>query len=124
MLYNKILTLLAIFCIKNYYYYMIKSTVRLCQRIKNRRRQNSFDVYHMKCNSTKKRTVYEVSAIQKRWSSSKKPVFRKKLNKKIKTDFPGKSTFFELPITQKRFIFEESYISNGKRQKSCTLIVI
>ena len=39
------------------------------------------------------------------------------LNKKIKTDFPGKSTFFELPITQKRFIFEESYISNGKRQK-------
>ena len=38
--------------------------------------------------------------------------------------FPGKSTFFELRITQKRFIFEESYISNGKRQKSCTLIVI
>ena len=45
-------------------------------------------------------------------------------SKKIKTDFTGKSTFFELPITQKRFIFEESYISNGKRQKSCTLIVI
>ena len=45
-------------------------------------------------------------------------------SKKIKTDFPGKNTFFELPITQKRFIFEESYISNGKRQKSCTLIVI
>ena len=44
--------------------------------------------------------------------------------KKIKTDFPGKSTFFESPITQKRFIFEESYISYGKRQKSCTLIVI
>ena len=42
----------------------------------------------------------------------------------MKTDFPGKSTFFELPITHKRFIFEESYISNGKRQKSCTLIVI
>ena len=49
---------------------------------------------------------------------------QKSLNKKIKTDFPGKSTFFELPITQKRFIFEESYISNGKRQKSCTLIAI
>ena len=30
---------------------------------------------------------------------------QKLLNKKIKTDFPGKSTFFELPITQKRFIF-------------------
>ena len=44
--------------------------------------------------------------------------------KKIKTDFPGKSTFFELPITQKQFIFEESYSSYGKRQKSCTLIVI
>ena len=29
-----------------------------------------------------------------------------------------------MPITQKRFIFEESYISYGKRQKSCTLIVI
>ena len=49
---------------------------------------------------------------------------QKSLNKKIKTDFPGKSTFFELPITQKRFIFEESYSSYGKRQKSCTLIVI
>ena len=45
------------------------------------------------------------------------------LNKKIKTDFFQKSTFFESPITQKRFIFEHSYISYGKRQKSCTLIV-
>ena len=43
----------------------------------------------------------------------------------IKTDFPGKSsTFFESPINHKRFIFEHSYISYGKRQKSCTLIVI
>ena len=49
---------------------------------------------------------------------------QKQLNKKIKTDFPGKSTSFELPITQKRFVFEESYSSYGKRQKSCTLIVI
>ena len=47
-----------------------------------------------------------------------------KLLKKIKTDFPGKSTFFESPITHKRFIFEQSFISYGKRQKSCTLIVI
>ena len=45
-------------------------------------------------------------------------------SKKIKTDFPGKSAFFESPITHKRFIFEHSYISYGKRQKSCTLIVI
>ena len=83
----------------------------------------------MKCNSTKKRTVYELSAIQKRWSGSKKSVFGEKvcknrLIKKIKTDFFQKTTFFESPITQKRFIFEHSYISYGKRQKSCTLIVI
>ena len=38
--------------------------------------------------------------------------------------FQKKTTFFESPITQKRFIFEESHISYSKRQKSCTLIVI
>ena len=32
--------------------------------------------------------------------------------------------FFESLITHKRFIFEESYVSYGKRQKSCTLIVV
>ena len=46
------------------------------------------------------------------------------LTKKIKTDFFQKSTFFESPITHKRFIFEHSYNSYGKRQKSCCLIVI
>ena len=45
-------------------------------------------------------------------------------NSLIKTDFFQKSTFFELPIARKRSIFEESLISYGKRQKSCTLIVI
>ena len=49
---------------------------------------------------------------------------QKLLNKKIKTDFFQKTTFFESLITHKRFIFEHSYISYGKRQKSCTLIVI
>ena len=50
---------------------------------------------------------------------------QKLLNKKIKTDFFfKKSTFFESPITQKRSIFEYSYVSHNKRQKSCTLIVI
>ena len=49
---------------------------------------------------------------------------QKYLNKKIKTDFFQKSTFFESPIAQKRFIFEHSYVSYGKRQKSCTLLVI
>ena len=34
------------------------------------------------------------------------------------------TTFIESLITHKRFIFKESYISYGKRQKSCTLIVI
>ena len=48
----------------------------------------------------------------------------------IKTDFFRimfqKVPFLNfLPITHKRFIFEHSYISYyGKRQKSCTLIVI
>ena len=51
------------------------------------------------------------------------------LNKKIKTDFFKKKKqpfkrFFESPIAQKRFIFEHSYVSYGKRQKSCTFIVI
>ena len=45
-------------------------------------------------------------------------------NKKIKTDFLKKVPFFESPITHKRFIFEESYISYGKRQNSCTFIII
>ena len=45
---------------------------------------------------------------------------QKSLNKKIKTDFPRKSTFFQSLITHKRFIFEHSYILYGKRQKSCT----
>ena len=48
----------------------------------------------------------------------------KSLNKKIKIDFFQKTTFFESPITQKRFIFEHSYVSYDKRQKCCTLIVI
>ena len=38
--------------------------------------------------------------------------------------FDTRPPFFESLITHKRFIFEESYISYGKRQKSCTLIVI
>ena len=38
--------------------------------------------------------------------------------------FFQKSTFFDSSITQKRSIFEHSHVSYGKRQKSCTLIVI
>ena len=41
-----------------------------------------------------------------------------------KRTFCYETTFIESLITHKRFIFEESYILNGKRQKSCTLIVI
>ena len=51
---------------------------------------------------------------------------QKSLNiRKIKLTFlKKKTTFFESPITQKRFIFEHSHVSYGKRQKSCALIVI
>ena len=41
-----------------------------------------------------------------------------------KLPFCYSTTFFESLITHKRFVFKESYISYGKRQKSCTLIVI
>ena len=40
------------------------------------------------------------------------------------SNFFQKSTFFESSITQKLSIFEYSHVSHGKRQKSCTLIVI
>ena len=84
----------------------------------------------MKCNFPQKSTVYELLAIQKRWPGSKKVRFwqksvQKKFNKNFKKpDFFQKSTFFESPITQKRSIFEHSYVSYGKRPKRCTLIVI
>ena len=35
-----------------------------------------------------------------------------------------KTTFFELLITHKQSIFEHSYVSYGKRQKRCTLIIV
>ena len=41
-----------------------------------------------------------------------------------KRTFCYPTTFFESLITHKRFVFEESYISYDKRQKSCTLIVV
>ena len=41
-----------------------------------------------------------------------------------KTDFFQKRHCFESLITHKRSIFEHGYISYGKRQKSCTLLVI
>ena len=41
-----------------------------------------------------------------------------------KRTFCYSTPIIESLITHKRFIFEESYISYGKRQKSCTLIVI
>ena len=49
---------------------------------------------------------------------------QKLLSRKIKTDFFQKRHFFESLITHKRSIFEHSYASHCKRQKSCTLIVI
>ena len=52
---------------------------------------------------------------------AKRPFLRKKVCKnslirKWKRIFREKSTFFELPITQKQFIFEESYISYGSKR--------
>ena len=41
----------------------------------------------------------------------------------LKRTFSYPTTFIESLITHKRFNFKESYISYGKRQKSCTLIV-
>ena len=41
-----------------------------------------------------------------------------------KRTFCYPTTFVESLITHKRFSFKESYISYGKRQKSCTLIVV
>ena len=41
-----------------------------------------------------------------------------------KRSFCYLTTFIESLITHKWFIFEESYISYGKRRKSCTLIVV
>ena len=84
----------------------------------------------MKCNSTQKRTVYEVSAIQKRYFFPENPFlfsyyvsyFCTLFSKNCL--FATRPPFFESLITHKRFVFKESYISYGKRQKSCTLIVI
>ena len=41
-----------------------------------------------------------------------------------KQTFCYPTTFFKSLINHKRFVFEESYTSYSKRQKSCTLIVI
>ena len=41
-----------------------------------------------------------------------------------KRTFCYPTTFIESLITHKPFIFEHSYVSYDKRQKSCTLIVI
>ena len=118
-----------------------KSRVLLCRRIKSRRRQiQTFDENNnwsttlltstiWKCNFAKNRTVYELSAIQKRWLGSQKVCFwkkvcKKKLNKEIKNGFFSKNAFFESLITEKQFIFEHGYVSYDKRQKSCTFIVI
>ena len=55
---------------------------------------------------------------KKRWSGSKKSVFGKKCAK------IARGAFLKSLITQKQSFFEHSYVSYGKRQKSCTLIII
>ena len=77
----------------------------------------------MTCNFPQKLTLYKLSAIQKKWSGSKKSVFGKKsvqkwLNKINKYRlFATEAPFFESPITQKQSIFEHNYVWHGKRQK-------
>ena len=90
---------------------------------------NSFDVYHMKHNYVQKWTVSEQSAIKKRLFFFKKSPFLFFIKWFLHTfcqkrTFCYPTTFFESLITHKRFIVEESSISYGKLQKSCTLIVI
>ena len=81
----------------------------------------------MKHNSFQKLTVSELSAIQKRLVFLKVTVFfiKRFLHTFCrKRTFCYPTTFIESLITHKQFIFKESYISYGKRQKKCTLIVI
>ena len=82
----------------------------------------------MKHNYAQKWTVSELSAIQKRHFFEKKSIlfFIKQFWHTFcqKQTFCYPTTFIESLITHKWFIFEESYIWNGKHQKSCTLIVI
>ena len=76
---------------------------------------DSFDVYHMKCNSTQNRTVYELSAIQMKGGRvAKSPFLAKSVQKSLKIKnkkplagaFFKKSAFLKIAwITQKRFIF-------------------
>ena len=50
---------------------------------------------------------------------------QKLFNKKIKTDFfREKVPFLNRRLLRNGLIFEHSHVSYGKRQKSCTLIVI
>ena len=84
---------------------------------------------YMKCDFPQKLTVSEQSAIQKRLFFEKSQFIFFLLSDFCtlfakKRTFCYLTTFIESLITHKRFIFKESCISYGKRQKSCTLIVV
>ena len=82
----------------------------------------------MKCTFLKNEPFMSYQRFNKGGWVAKSPFLAKSvqklLSKKIKMEFFQKITFFESLITHKRFIFEHGYVSYGKRQKSCTLIVI
>ena len=116
-----------------------KISGQLWRRIKNRRRQiRWYDLNNnesttlltftiWKHDYVKKWSVSEQSAIQKRLLFEKSQFFFIKrflhtFCQKRTSCYP--TTFIESLITHKWFVFEESYILYGKRQKSCTLIVI
>ena len=71
--------------------------------------------------------VSELAVIQKRHFFKTKVRFFIKLFLHTfcqKRNFWYPTAFFESLITHEWLIFEESYILYGKRQKSCTLIVV
>ena len=83
----------------------------------------------MKHNYAQKWTVYELSAIKKVPFLKKKVRFNFFIKQFLltfcqKRTFCYPTIFIQSLITHKRFIFEESYISYGKRQRGCTLIVV
>ena len=117
-----------------------KISGRLWRRIKNRRRQIRW--YNLNTNESTTLltfTIWNITMLKNGPFLSnrrfKKGCFLKKVRfyffiKRFLHTFCQKQTFcyptafIESLITHKRFVFEESYISYGKRQKSCTFIVV
>ena len=117
-----------------------KISGRLWRRIKNRRRQiRWYDLNNNESTTLLTFTIWNITMFKNEPFLSnrrfKKGCFLKKVSfyffiKRFlhtfcqKRTFCYPTTFIESLITHKRFVFEESYILYGKRQKSCTFIVV